>query len=109
MINVLLTEEAEEFVRTLPKKVSGKIYHNIKLVEGGVKKPELLKKVNDTIWELRTKYESNEYRLLSFWDTRKNTLIIATHGFQKKTQKTPLKEIAKAEKIREEYFNTHHQ
>ena len=68
---------------------------------------ELFKKLNDTIWELRTKYESNEYRLLSFWDTRKNTLIIATHGFQKKTQKTPLKEIAKAEKIREEYFNTH--
>lgn len=106
MINIFLTEEAEEFVRKQPKKVSEKIYKNIKLVEGGVRKPELFKKLNDTIWELRTKYESNEYRLLSFWDTRKNTLIIATHGFQKKTQKTPLKEIAKAEKIREEYFNT---
>ena len=106
MINVYLTEEAEEFVRKQPKKVSEKIYKNIKLVEGGVKKPELFKKLTNTIWELRTKYESNEYRLLSFWDTRKNTLVIATNGFQKKTQKTPLKEIVKAEKIREEYFKS---
>ena len=30
---------------------------------------------------------------------------IATHGIVKKTQKTPLKEITKAEEIRKEYFN----
>lgn len=32
------------------------------------------------------------------------TFIIATHGIVKKSQKIPPKEIAKAEKIREEYF-----
>ena len=32
------------------------------------------------------------------------TLLIATHGFVKKTAKTPLKEIAKAERIRTTYF-----
>ena len=31
-------------------------------------------------------------------------LVIATHGIIKKTQKTPSKEIAKAEAIRKEYF-----
>jgi phage-related protein len=31
--------------------------------------------------------------------------VVATHGFIKKTQKTPAKEIAKAEAIRKEYFN----
>ncbi|KAB4395500.1 type II toxin-antitoxin system RelE/ParE family toxin, partial [Bacteroides nordii] len=35
-----------------------------------------------------------------------NTLVIATHGFIKKTQKTPPKEIAKAEEIRKDYFNS---
>mgnify|MGYP001060302329 FL=1 len=30
---------------------------------------------------------------------------IATHGIVKKTQKTPIKEITKAEEIRKEYFN----
>ena len=32
------------------------------------------------------------------------TLVVATHGFIKKTQKTPKSEIEKAEKIREQYF-----
>lgn len=32
-------------------------------------------------------------------------IVIATHGIVKKTQKTPPKEIAKAERIRTEYFN----
>ena len=41
----------------------------------------------------------------TFWDTEEETLVIATHGIVKKTQKTPLKEIAKAEEIRKEYFN----
>ena len=41
----------------------------------------------------------------TFCDTEEETLVIATHGIVKKTQKTPLKEIAKAEEIRKEYFN----
>ncbi len=37
--------------------------------------------------------------------TDEETLVIVTHGIVKKTQKTPLKEIAKAEAIRKKYFN----
>ena len=44
------------------------------------------------------------YRLFSFWDTEKETLVIATHGIVKKTQKTPQKEIAKAQEFRRFYF-----
>lgn len=40
----------------------------------------------------------------AFWDTEQNTLIVATHGIIKKTQKTPPKEIAKAEEIKRKYF-----
>lgn len=32
--------------------------------------------------------------------------VIATHGFAKKTQKTPQKEIDRAEQLRKEYFNS---
>ena len=42
--------------------------------------------------------------VFSFWDTEKETLVIATHGMVKKTQKTPKKEIRKAEAIRLEYI-----
>ena len=68
---------------------------------------DLFKKLDDTdIWEFRTLYKGIQYRLLAFWDTDAETLVIATHGFVKKTQKTPRKEINKAEAVRILYFNS---
>ncbi|MDE7346859.1 MAG: type II toxin-antitoxin system RelE/ParE family toxin [Muribaculaceae bacterium] len=45
------------------------------------------------------------YRLFAFWDKDENTLVVATHGLVKKTQKTPKNEIKKAQAIRKEYFD----
>lgn len=71
---------------------------------------ELFKKLeNSEIWEFRTLFNGNCYRLFSFWDTETETLVIATHGIVKKSQKTPQKEIAKAEEIRKQYFELKHQ
>ena len=104
-IKVVLLDEALAFVRSLPIKVQEKIVYNYKKIENGLMSKELFKKLDDSeIWEFRTLYNGNCYRLFSFWDTETDTFIIATHGIVKKSQKTPLKEIAKAEKIREEYF-----
>ena len=47
---------------------------------------------------------SNQFRMLAFWDKTQNALVIATHGFIKKSQKTPLKEIEKAEQIMRKYY-----
>ena len=106
--NVILSDEAQEFLDELPSKVREKIVCNIRK-STFVLDPELFKKLDDTdIWEFRTFYNKIKYRLLAFWDKddKVNTLVIATHGFIKKTQKTPLKEIAKAEEIRKAYFNS---
>ena len=104
-IKVILLDEALAFVRSLPIKVQEKIVYNYKKIENGLMSKELFKKLDDSeIWEFRTLYNGNCYRLFSFWDTETETFIIATHGIVKKSQKTPQKEIAKAEKIREEYF-----
>ena len=67
---------------------------------------ELFKKLNTCIWEFRTLYNGKSYRLFSFWDKTgaQDTLVVATHGVLKKTQKTPLKEINKAEEIRKQYL-----
>nr|MBP6386021.1 type II toxin-antitoxin system RelE/ParE family toxin [Pseudarcicella sp.] len=63
-------------------------------------------KLNSYIWEFRTLYNNKSYRLFAFWDKteEQEVLVIATHGIIKKTQKTPVKEINKAEEIRKEYF-----
>jgi phage-related protein len=42
--------------------------------------------------------------MLAFWGKTQNALVIATHGFIKKSQKTPLKEIEKAEQIMRKYY-----
>ena len=70
-----------------------------------VEASELFKKLDGSnIWEFRTLYNKTYYRLFAFWDKDTNTLVVATHGIVKKTQKTPSSEIAKAEGIRKQYF-----
>ena len=68
--------------------------------------PKFLKKLTSTIWEFRTYYSGIQYRLFAFWDKTdsKQTLVIATHGVKKKTDKINQKEIDKANQIRNAYF-----
>jgi phage-related protein len=49
---------------------------------------------------------SLQYRVFAFWDKtgKVETLVVATHGVIKKTNKVPKSEIEKAERIRREYF-----
>lgn len=103
--DIELLPEAVEFLENLDDKTLEKIYYNIKKAQL-VNDNELFTKLNDFIWEFRTLYNSKAYRLFSFWDKSddKETLVIATHGVLKKTQKTPPKEIKKAEEIRKQYL-----
>ncbi len=100
-----LLPDAVEFLENLDDKAREKIFYNIKKAQSTNDK-ELFKKLNDNIWEFRTLYNGKAYRLFSFWDstTEQETLVIATHGILKKTQKTPPKEIKKAEAVRKEYL-----
>ena len=104
-LKVKLMEEAAAFIERQPEKVQQKIYYNIFKVEEGVKDAEIFKKLDNTdIWEFRTLYNGICYRLFAFWDTDGETMVVASHGIVKKAQKTPAKEIKKADGIRKEYF-----
>lgn len=105
IFRLALLEEAKEFLQSLPPQAYKKILYNIDRVAGGERNKELFKKLeNSEIWEFRTLYNGIAYRLFAFWDTDMNTLVVATHGIIKKTQKTPKKEIARAEAIMKQYF-----
>jgi hypothetical protein len=71
-----------------------------------VNDPGLFKKLTGTIWEFRIKFSGKHYRLFAFWYKRNgiDTIIICTHGILKKSGKTPLIEIDKTEKIRQEFI-----
>jgi phage-related protein len=100
-----LLPEAVTFIENLDEKTREKIFYNIKKSQTS-NNNELFKKLSENIWEFRTLYNGKAYRLFSFWDKSKSTetLVIATHGILKKTQKTPPKEIKKAEEIRKGYL-----
>jgi phage-related protein len=105
-LKVMYMEEALSFIESLPQSAGDKIYDVVHRVESGERNPVIFSKLEGTeIWEFRMLYNKVKYRLFAFWDTQTDTLVIATHGIIKKTQKTPKKEIAKAERIRQEYFN----
>lgn len=105
-IEVFFMDEATEFVNALPYAVREKIYYNAGKVAGGFKDNDLFKKLDgsDGIWEFRTLYNGLQYRLLAFWDEQEKRLVVATHGFVKKTWKVPQKEIARAEALRKKYY-----
>lgn len=99
-------EEANEFLAELDPKTTHKIFYNIDLTEQ-TNDPQLFKKLQNDIWEFRTKFGRIQIRLLAFWDKsdNKNTLVIATHGFIKKVDKVPKNEISRAERLKAHYFN----
>ncbi len=101
-----LLKDAVDFLNGLDEKAREKIYYNLKKSQIS-NDNTLFKKLNDEIWEFRTLYKRTQYRLFAFWDKtdKKDTLVISTHGIEKKTQKTPKKEINKAENLRNKYFD----
>lgn len=98
-------EEADKFISGLSSKAIKKIFFNLDIAEQ-TNDPRLFKKLESDIWEFRIKYDGQQIRLLAFWDKedKNQTLVIATHGFIKKVDKVPKKEIERAVNIRIKYF-----
>jgi len=89
-----------------PEKVKRKILWTISLIEILPIVPETyLKHIenSDGLFELRIQFGNNSYRIFCFFDQDK--LVVLSNGFQKKSQKTPKKEIVRATKIKREYEN----
>ena len=100
---VVYLEDARQFLLNLDVKTRLKLLYNIDKAKG-LNDPKLFKKLNNEIWEFRTVYNNLQYRLLAFWDKSAKTFVVSTHGFVKKTDKVPEKEIERAEKLRQKYF-----
>ena len=99
-------EDVKIFLDELDEKPRSKIIYNLWKARSSNDK-ELFKKLQDEIWEFRTKYNKSYYRLFAFWDKtdKSDTVVISTHGLIKKTDKIPKNEIERTEKLREKYFS----
>jgi len=98
----------EKFFVRQPGKVKAKIVWTFELIEEIERVPEnYLKHIESTqgLYEIRVKLGRDIYRIFCFFD--KGKLVIAANGFQKKTRKTPKKEIELALRIKQEYRDEH--
>ena len=96
----------QEFFIKQRDKVKDKIIWTFDLIEELQKIPvTYLKHIENTdgLYEIRVQLGRNIFRIFCFF--YQGQLVVLAHGFQKKTQKTPKKEIDKALKIKEEYEN----
>ena len=96
----------EKFFLEQTDKVKAKILWTIELIEEVERVPKTyLKHIESTdgLYEIRVKQGNDIFRIFCFFEREK--LIIIANSFQKKSMKTPRKEIKRALKIKEEYEN----
>ncbi len=101
----IFLEEAHDFIGKQNPKTRIKILYNIDRA-AQCNDATLFKKLSSDIWEFRTLHAGIQIRLLAFWDNSKKnkTLVVSTHGFVKKVDKVPNREIERAISARKEYF-----
>jgi mRNA-degrading endonuclease RelE of RelBE toxin-antitoxin system len=95
-----------DFYNNQPQNVQDKIDWVIGLVRSLRIVPKIYFKHltgTDGLWEIRVKVGSNIFRIFCCFD--EGNLVILLSAFQKKTHKTPKKEIKKAERLKKEYFD----
>lgn len=103
---IIYKDYFSEFFVKQRQKVKDKIIWTFDLIEELQRVPETYLKHlenTDALYEIRIQLGSDIFRIFCFFD--QGQLIVLANGFQKKTQKTPQKEIDKALKIKTEYFN----
>lgn len=95
----------EDFLTEQPIKVQDKIFKILEAIETLERIPtSYLKLITGTkgLYEARIQLGSDIWRVFCFFDRGK--LVILLNGYQKKTQKTPSREIEKAKQLMKEYY-----
>lgn len=104
-----LESPLEIFIESLPEKQGAKVLREISLFEKvGINSvyPQTSRIANSKykgLWELRIRFSTNSIRIIYFLYIE-NTFILL-HGFKKKTNKIPIKELEIAKKRMIEYKN----
>ncbi len=87
------TSPVSKFLRQLDAKTQVRFAWSIEQlrVRNVLAREPLVRHLEDKLWELREESNTNIYRLIYFFFSGRR--IVFLHGFQKKTQKTPRREI----------------
>ncbi|MBC7076498.1 MAG: type II toxin-antitoxin system RelE/ParE family toxin [Syntrophomonadaceae bacterium] len=95
----------KEFIDRQPTKAKVKILRNLQLLSEfgpGIGYP-FVSNIGDNLWELRTVFQNNQYRIL--FSVVSGHIILLVHGLHKKTQKLPNKDLNIAYKRLKNYIS----
>ncbi|MCL2302767.1 MAG: type II toxin-antitoxin system RelE/ParE family toxin [Lentimicrobiaceae bacterium] len=93
----------ERFIEILTPPELLKLDYIISLLETEDRIPvKFIKLIRNGLYEIRMEFNSNIYRIFFIFD--EGQIVVLFNGLQKKTEKTPQKEIEKAMKIKNEYY-----
>jgi phage-related protein len=98
-------EHFVQYYLALPGRLQEKIEYIFKLIKTVERIPEkFLKHIEGTagLFEIRIEFSGNAHRIFCCFDG--GSLVVLFNAFQKKTQKTPAREIDLAERLMKEYF-----
>ena len=96
----------EDFFSGLPPKTQLKFMWTLGIIATLEWVPEkYLRSIQGSqgLYEIRVKESSNIYRVFCFFD--EGDLVILINGFQKKTDKTPRREIVRAHRLQKKYYH----
>ena len=102
---VVFEDHFQRFRKTLGREALKKLYHVLTLIMLLEKVPKkFLKAIEGRkgLYKIRSEYGGETYRVFCCFD--EGNLVILFNGFQKKTQRTPQKQLDKAEELMKKYF-----
>ncbi|MBD5397509.1 type II toxin-antitoxin system RelE/ParE family toxin [bacterium] len=93
----------ERFMENLSAKEALKVQYVVSLLASEERLPKkFIKFIREELFELRIAFDGNAFRVFFIFD--EGNIVVLFNGFSKKTQKTPRKEIEKALKLKEAYY-----
>ena len=92
-----------DFIASISEAEARKVFYVIDMLKMRERlSTKFVKHVEDGIYELRAEHRSNIFRVFFIFD--EGNIVLLFNGFQKKSQKTPRKEIEQAKKLMIEYY-----
>ena len=92
-----------DFITSISELEARKVFYVLDMLKMQERlSTKFVKHIEDGIFELRAEHSGNIFRVFFIFD--EGDIVLLFNGFQKKSQKTPRKEIELAKRLKNEYY-----
>ena len=92
-----------DFITSISELEARKVFYVLDMLKMQERlSTKFVKHIEDGIFELRAEHSGNIFRVFFIFD--EGNIVLLFNGFQKKSQKTPRKEVELAKRLKNEYY-----